>query len=363
MIMHIVGNRPQFIKLAPLSKEIKNRGYKEMIIHTGQHYDENMSDIFFSELGISKPDLNLQIGSGTHAEMTSKCLIRLEEVFLKYKPSAVILYGDTDSTLSAALAAAKLNIPICHVEAGPRTYKRDNPEEQNRVIVDHLSTLLFAPDKYSYNNLLKENISSGVYQSGDIMLDTFLKSHDTGTLENMNLQPKDYVLMTWHRQENTCSRERMQKVLNLIDNIPYPVICPMHPRTRVKLEEYNLMGQVNSMKNFMIIEPIGYFSMMDLMKNCRFLVTDSGGASKESFFAKVRCLFFVDLEVWTDLLNAGWILKVDLNDENNINDLIKKADSEDKKIYLELQNVYGTGHTAELIVDALEKNGYVEEKL
>lgn len=362
MIMHVVGNRPQFIKLAPLSREIESRGYRQIIIHTGQHYDENMSSVFFKELGIQEPELNLHIGSGTHAEMTAKCLVALESVFLKYKPSAVILYGDTDSTLAAALTASKLNIPICHVEAGPRTRKKENPEEQNRIVVDHLSTLLFAPDKYSYDNLLMENIKSGVFQSGDIMLDTFSNSNPSDILDKMNLQKKQYVLMTWHRQENTSTKDQMEKVLRMISNIPYKVICPMHPRTRAKLKEFDLLKQIDDLKNLIIIDPVSYFSMIDLMKNCRFLVTDSGGASKESFFAKVRCLLFVDLEVWTDLLNAGWIIKVDLNSEKNIQESIKNADDNKIEISSELKDIYGNGHTAAMITDVLVDNGLLEEK-
>ena len=204
-IMHVVGNRPQFIKLAPVSRAVRQRGYEEVIIHTGQHYDENMSEIFFEELGIPYPKVNLNVGSGTHAQITSKVISRLEKVVIDEKPNAVLIYGDTNSTLAAAIVVSKLNIPLFHVEAGSRTYSKTNPEEKNRIVSDHLSDYLFAPDRISADNLKKEGIDlKRIIFSGDVMYDQFLYviSHSVDNFSEK--YPKDFILMTWHRQENTC---------------------------------------------------------------------------------------------------------------------------------------------------------------
>lgn len=360
LIMHVVGNRPQFIKLAPLSKEIRKRGYQDIIVHTGQHYDANMSDIFFEELGIHKPEVNLQIGSGTHAEMTAKCMVGLEKVFMEYSPTAVVVYGDTDSTLAAGITAAKMEIPICHVEAGPRTFKKNNPEEQNRIMVDHLSSLLFAPDCKSYDNLKRECVTGEVFQTGDIMQDSFMNSQSTDVLKTMGLKPRAYVLMTWHRQENTSSKERMESILDMVEQVPHDVICPLHPRTRGKLKEFGLLEKMEQLTNFKVIEPVGYFTMVGLMSHCKYLVTDSGGASKESCFAGVRCMFIVDLDVWTDLVDAGWILKVNVEDGNQVEEAISEMEKECSTEQLEnLRKVYGTGQTSQMIVDILEEHQLV----
>lgn len=354
-IMHIVGNRPQFIKLAPLSRELHKRGYEDIIVHTGQHYDANMSDIFFEELGIDKPIENLKVGSGSHAEITAKAMIGVEQVCKKYQPTMVILYGDTDSTLAAALACRKLNIPIAHVEAGTRSYIKNNPEEVNRVIVDHISEFCFCPDKVSVQNLQKEGITENVYYSGDIMYDSFLdtqKKQHENLLEKYGLEKNNYVLMTWHRQENTDDRERVKKILSLLEKIEMQVLYPMHPRTKKILHEFKLWERICSITNLQIIDPLGYKEMVHLQSNCKVILTDSGGLSKESSFAGARCLFMVDLTIWPDLERIGWITHIDFEDVGSIEgalNIIREKKTEKQDI-----DFYGDGHAAVKIVDCLE---------
>lgn len=278
LIMHIVGNRPQFIKLAPLSKELHARGYKDIILHTGQHYDKNMSDVFFEELGIDKPIENLGVGSGSHAEITAGVMIGVERACIKYKPSVVIIYGDTDTTLAAALASKKLNIPLAHVEAGPRTYHKDNPEEINRVVVDHISDMCFCPDNGSVENLRKEGIVQNVWFCGDIMYDAFLQTETKqkdDLLLKYHLKKNDYILMTWHRQENTESKERVEKILSFLEKVESKILYPIHPRTKKVLHQFGLWDRANYITNLEIIDPVGYVEMVYLQSNCKVILTDS----------------------------------------------------------------------------------------
>ena len=233
VIMHIVGNRPQFIKLAPISRELRRRGYNEFIIHTGQHFDENMSDVFFKELDIPMPDENLHISGGSHSEMTARIMLALESVVIRYHPQIVFVYGDTNSTLAAALVVRKLNIPIVHIEAGLRTGVYENPEEANRIFVDHSSTLLCTPDRRSLENLKKEGLGERSYFTGDVMYDAYCYYRDKVDTESImnkyGIKKKEYILMTWHRQENTSDAGRMIQILELIETIKRPIVCPMHP--------------------------------------------------------------------------------------------------------------------------------------
>lgn len=356
-ILHIVGNRPQFIKLAPLSRELQRRGYEDVILHTGQHYDENMSDIFFEELEIKKPEVNLQIGSGSHAEMTAKAMIGIEKTLLEQQPDFVILYGDTDTTLAAAIAVSKLNIPFAHVEAGSRVGIKANPEEMNRTVTDHLSTLLFCSDKKAVKNLEKEGITNLVYYSGDIMYDTFLfaaNKKKCDVREKYHLEEKNYVLMTWHRQENTSSKDKIEKIIDFIKKIPMDILYPIHPRTRNLLKKYDLYKEFICIPNLKVIEPIGYFDMVDLAIHSSCIVTDSGGLSKESYFAGVPCYFMFDGRVWPDLEDMGWIQHINFDDEVQLEQMIKKV-SDKKFILNNNEEFYGNGHTAEFIVDKIEQ--------
>jgi len=361
LIMHIVGNRPQFIKLAPVSKELYQRGYEDIVIHTGQHYDENMSDIFFRELEIKKPIENLEVGSGSHAEITAKAMLRIEKVCMKYKPSLVILYGDTDSTLAAALACRKLNIPIVHVEAGTRSYKKSNPEETNRVIVDHVSDICFCPDHPSVENLRKEGIIKNVFFTGDVMYDVFLQTKEKGIksnlLEEYDLEKEKYILMTWHRQENTDKKERVEKIVSFLEKIKCKMLYPVHPRTKKVLVDYGLWERISEIRNLTIIEPVGYDEMVYLQSNCKLILTDSGGLSKESVFAGVKCLFMTDLNIWSDLEKAGWIIHINFDNEDSIKNtlnIMQESKAEKQEV-----DFYGDGHAAKKIVDVLEQIGFL----
>ncbi len=355
LILHIVGNRPQFIKLAPLYHELEKRDYFQLILHSGQHYDENLSDIFFEELKIQKPYVNLQVGSGSHAIMTAKAMIGIEKELLERQPSLVILYGDTDTTVAGALAAAKLNIPIAHVEGGIRTGNKNNPEECNRIVTDHLAKIIFCSDNKSVENAKAEGIGEQAYCTGDIMYDTFLsisKSIDDIDEENI-------ILMTWHRQENTNSKERMQSILFFIEKLKDNILCPMHPRTVKCLKEFELWDKANSIKNFKIIKPVGYFEMVSLMKRAKLIITDSGGLSKESSFAGSKCLFFTDLDVWHDLQRIEWIVKFNPENQDNVKEALKIAEKAEQIVEEERPKFYGDGRAARKIVDLLEKKNFI----
>lgn len=363
MIMHVVGNRPQLIKLAPLSRELRKRGYSDIIIHTGQHYDENMSDIFFDELEIEKPYKNLMIGSGTHAYITGEAMIELEKIMVELKPEVVMVYGDTNSTLAAALAAVKLNIPVVHVEAGPRTYIKSNPEEINRTIVDHVSNILCCPDMVSVGNLKKENIIDGVYFTGDIMYDTFLyckgkESEDI--LQNYGVKKENYVLMTWHRQENTSTKERMNCILDFVEKINCEVLCPLHPRTRKMLEQFKLWERAAGIENLKLVEPVGYMEMVSLMNNCRFILCDSGGVSKETYFAGRKCFFMLDFNPWDKLVESGNIVPINFADKKDFALKLKMANETQLTSQKNVDMLFGTGKTAAYIVDIMEKEKIIE---
>lgn len=350
-IVHIVGNRPQFIKLAPLYHELNKRNYEQYIFHSGQHYDENLSDVFFRELNIPLPYINLQIGSGSHAEMTARAMLGFEKELISLSPKLIILYGDTDTTLAGALVAAKLNICIAHVEGGIRTNSKKNPEECNRIVTDHLSSLIFCSDENSVNNMKKEGLEDISYCTGDIMFDTFLSANaHKGKKEN------EIILMTWHRQENTLSKERMQSIISLLAKIEDEIICPMHPRTTKCLKEFELWDEVNRIKNLKIIEPVGYYEMITLMQKAKMILTDSGGVSKESSFAGAKCLFFTDLDIWNDLEKDGWITKINPEKKEDINmalDIIAHA----QRVPVNKRPLYyGDGHAAKKMADLIEKS-------
>lgn len=359
VIMHIVGNRPQFIKLAPVSRELRKRGYKETVIHTGQHFDENMSDVFFKELDIPMPDENLHVSGGSHSEMTAKIMLALEAVVVRYQPRVVFVYGDTNSTLAAALVVRKLNIPLVHIEAGIRTGIRENPEEANRIFVDHASTLLCTPDRKSLENLEKEGLGERSHFTGDVMYDAYCyykNKADAGCImAKYGIKSKEYVLMTWHRQENTSDMERMRQILDFIEAVKRPVICPLHPRTHEKLMEYHLMDRAMDIGGFHIIEPVGYLEMTALSSNSRMIITDSGGLSKESYFAGVKCLYMLDIDVWTDLENIGWIKKMSWNNQDNVRMVSELIDSCPQAEKDNSELFYGDGRAAEKIVDLVEK--------
>lgn len=356
MITHIVGNRPQFIKLAPLYHAFERAGYAQNIIHSGQHYDENMSAVFFEELGIPAPYVNLQAGGGSHAQMTAKAMVGIEQELLEKKPDLVVLYGDTNTTMAGALVTSKLCIPTAHVEAGPRLHSKENPEECNRIVTDHLSDILFCPDALSMKNLQAEGLVGKACMTGDIMYDTYL---EISAQADQAAQAQEIILMTWHRQENTSSKERMESILQLVERLGEKIICPLHPRTRKCLMEYGLWERAQEIENFEIIEPVGYVEMVALMQRARLILTDSGGVSKESSFAGAKCLFMMDAEVWEDLVQIDWIRKVDPQKEESLQGALAFAKEAKHIPQAQRPGFYGDGHAADKMIQALQERQFL----
>lgn len=361
-IVTIVGARPQFIKAAAVSRVLRSSpGTTEILVHTGQHYDSNMSEVFFDELEIPQPDYHLGIGSGTHGSQTGKMLEAIEAVLIQEQPNWVLVYGDTNSTLAGALAAAKLHIPVAHVEAGLRSFNRQMPEEINRVLTDHSSDILFAPTETAVKNLLHEGIAEQrIHLVGDVMYDAALyygAKADTHSqiLSNLGLSPKGYILATIHRAENTDDSLRLQAIFQGLIQVAQeiPVVLPLHPRTRKALERENLFLEVS--KSLVIIEPVGYLDMVMLEKNACLIATDSGGVQKEAFFYRVPCVTLREETEWVELVEMGWNCLVPSREPNMI---FKHIQALIKNFPLREQSnikLYGEGDTATLICDILAK--------
>lgn len=306
-IVTIVGARPQFIKAAALSRELR-RQHQEVLVHTGQHYDYEMSGIFFDGLGIPLPDVNLGVGSGSHGAQTGAMLAKIEEVLVAEQPGWVVVYGDTNSTLAGALAASKLHIPVAHVEAGLRSFNRRMPEEINRIVADHLSDLLFCPSDTAEKNLAVEGITANVHLVGDIMLDVLnwarerLAAQPSQILTNLALEEGRYVLVTVHRSENTDDPKRLAEVLTALGDLDEPVVFPVHPRARKAMaeEDYQPSPHVR------LINPVGYLDMVNLTRSARLVLTDSGGLQKEAYWLGVPCVTLRDETEWVETVQAGW---------------------------------------------------------
>ncbi len=310
-ILTIVGARPQFIKAAPVSKALRAAGHTEWLVHTGQHYDHNMSQIFFDELQIPQPDCNLAIGSGTHGQQTGQMLIRLEEVMQAEQPDWVLVYGDTNSTLAGALAAVKLQIPVAHVEAGLRSFNRTMPEEHNRILTDHCADLLFCPTQTAVDLLAKEGITKHVHLVGDTMYDAVLAfsalaNQQSTILDQLALTAQGYLLATVHRPYNTDEPAQLKRILDALRAVDEPVIFPVHPRTRKKIAELGLDQSAGAMANIHLIEPVGYLDMLMLLQNTRLLLTDSGGMQKEAYFFAVPCITLRPETEWVETVTSGW---------------------------------------------------------
>ncbi len=311
-ILTIVGARPQFVKAAAVSQAIRQiGGIEEILVHTGQHYDRNMSAAFFDQLALPEPHRNLGIGSGTHGAQTGRMLEAIESVIQEVRPDRVLVYGDTNSTLAGALAAAKLHVPIAHVEAGLRSFNRRMPEEINRMVADQLSDLLYAPTEVAVANLGREGISGpGVRLVGDVMLDVVLhhrrSSDEAAVRSTFGLGPDRYVLATIHRQENTDDPSRLRAIfLGLADAArDIPVIVPLHPRTRAAIAEQGV--EIERSPGLRLVEPVDYLTMLALEGGAALIVTDSGGVQKEAFFNAVPCLTLRDETEWTELVDCGW---------------------------------------------------------
>lgn len=307
----IIGARPQFIKSAPVTKVLRAGGHAEYLVHTGQHYDHAMSQIFFDELGIPQPDVNLGIGSGSHGQQTGEMLIRLEDVILEQEPDWVLLYGDTNSTLAGALAAVKLHVPVAHVEAGLRSFNREMPEEHNRVLTDHCSDLLFCPTQTAVDNLAGEGITQGVHLVGDTMYDAVLQFTEIARqrstiLQDLDLEPKKYLLATVHRPYNTDTPGNLRNILTALADTGETVIFPVHPRTKIRLGELGLDNLTHQVNNLKIIDPVGYLDILMLEQHARVILTDSGGMQKEAYFFGVPCMTLRPETEWIETVESGW---------------------------------------------------------
>lgn len=307
-ILTIVGARPQFIKAWPIGRALADAGIDEHLVHTGQHYDDRMSQVFFDEMRIRRPDRNLEIGSGSHGAQTGRMLIALEQVMQEERPDWVLVYGDTNTTLAGAIGACKLEIPIAHVEAGLRSFNRSMPEEHNRVLTDHCSTLLFCPTQTAVDNLSREGVSRGVELVGDVMYDAVLHfgalARERSTiLEASRVERGDYYLATIHRAYNTDDPERLLTLLRALDQLDAAVILPVHPRTKARLAEY---APNASFARLRMIDPVGYLDMLQLEQQARGIVTDSGGVQKEAYFFAVPCFTLRPETEWVETVESGW---------------------------------------------------------
>lgn len=324
-IVSVVGARPQFVKCAAVSRELRKE-HTEILVHTGQHYDPEMSNVFFEDLRIPKPDYHLGVGSGSHGKQTGEILVKVEEVLVKEKPDLVLVYGDTNSTLAGALAAAKLHIPVAHVEAGLRSFDRTMPEELNRVVTDHLSDLLFCPTETAVDNLRNEGITRGVYLVGDVMADVLAYSQgiaekSSHIIETLNLESHKYYVATVHRPSNTDNRNAMTTIIRTLGQADVPVVFPIHPRTRKFLDEYRLFSRLPG--NIRIIEPLGYLDMIRLMGSAKKILTDSGGIQKEAYMLGVPCVTLRENTEWVETLHDGWNILTGSDEEKILAAIMK----------------------------------------
>jgi len=347
----VVGARPNFVKIAPLMEEFKKyRQIKPILVHTGQHYDYEMSQIFFRDFNIPKPKYNLGVGSGSHAWQTAKVIEKLESVILKEKPNLVIVVGDVNSTLAGALTAVKLDIPIAHIEAGLRSFDTAMPEEINRVLADHISDFLFCSTKTAVDNLKKEGVERGVYNVGDIMYDTFLKGikiakRKSSTLKRLGLEPKSYLLLTLHRPANVDNPEKLRNILKAIQESSEKVVFPVHPRTKKQFKKL----KIRKFENLKIINPVGYIDMLVLEKNAKKILTDSGGIQKEAYWLKVPCITLRRETEWIETVKGGWNILTGAS-ENKILKAIKNFNPQKAQ-----KNYFGKGDTAKRIMIIISK--------
>lgn len=351
-ILTVAGTRPQLVKIGAVSRKLREK-FTEVLVNTGQHYDYNMAGVFFDELNIPKPDYDLGVGSGSHGKQTGEMMIKLEEVFDKENPDVVLVYGDTNSTLAGALVASKRLIPLIHIEAGLRSYNKSMPEEQNRILTDNLSDLLFIPSNIAMQNLHREGITEGIYNVGDVMMDAVLYNaklaEERYNLSDYGLTPKQYVLGTIHRAENTNDVNKLTAILKSFAKLDKIVYLPLHPRTKKLINEYGINDIVDASSNIKIVEPISYLEMLLLEKNAYAIVTDSGGVQKEAYFSKVPCITLRDQTEWTETIDLGW------------NKLLNPI-NEDLSIALDnintgedIYDAYGDGSASDKIVRIIEE--------
>jgi len=346
-ILSVVGNRPQFIKSAPLSLALRNAGVEEVVLHTGQHYDDELSAVFFEDLGLDPPKYRLEAGSGTHAEQTARMLPGIERATLDERPAWVLVYGDTNSTLSGALAAGKLLVPVAHVEAGLRSFDRTMPEELNRMIVDRIAVLLFCPTDAAVANLAAEGIEDGVHQVGDVMYDASLRltsiaRERSQALERAGVEPGGYLVLTLHREANT-RPDALARIAGALNRLEEPVLFPAHPRTTKALAA----GSITLDANVHVLAPAGYLDFAALASQARVVLTDSGGVQKEAYWHGVPCVTLRPSTEWVETVETGWNRLVD-NDPDLIVEAVREARAPAERPVL-----YGDGRAAEMIADLL----------
>jgi UDP-GlcNAc3NAcA epimerase len=361
-IVTVIGARPQFIKASVVSRAIeahnkidKSQKIKEYILHTGQHYDKNMNEVFLKELKIKEPDWQLHCGGlASHTRMLAEMLTGIEKALLECHPDYMLVYGDTNSTLAGALAAAQLHIPVLHVESGLRSFNKQMPEEINRILTDHIATLLFCPTYKAVENLAKESITQGIFYTGDVMYDAALTygqvaEKKSAVLNRFGLQPKRFRLCTVHRAENTNNPERLTQIILALAEIARPdcpVIFPVHPRTKIYIDNYNLNVTVASNEALRLIDPVDYPDMIMLEKNAATILTDSGGIQKEAYFHRTPCITLREETEWTETVDAGWNQIAGYTIEK----IIECIENEPEKSEIK---EYGKGNAAEKIVNAI----------
>lgn len=353
-VLTVVGARPQFIKAAVVSHKLR-RKHTEILVHTGQHFDYNMSEQFFEELNIPKPNYNLGISGGTHAQMTGRMMISLEEIFCEEEPDWILVYGDTNSTLAASIAAAKLHIPICHVEAGTRTHSMTNPEEINRICTDHVSTLLLASTRSGVEEMKREGLETKAHLVGDPMLDAFMIYSNAKKICDIRLKtlggldievPNEYYYLTCHREENTKKDKYLLEILDGMEQLEVPVVYPVHPRNNERVER---LKEERKYKNILFVEPVGYLESTSLVKNAKKIVTDSGGLQREAFFSEKKCVTILDFVVWPETMVDGRnVLSSPVADE-----IINKL--AEPQIINTAYKPFGDGNSSEKIVKLLEE--------
>ncbi len=348
-IITVIGARPQFIKAAAVSNKLREK-HEEILVHTGQHYDENMSKIFFDELNIPYPNYNLSVGSGGHGKQTGEMMTKLEEICVKENPDMILVYGDTNCTLAGALVASKMLIPVVHVEAGLRSFNKAMPEEQNRILTDHISSKLFAPTETAIRNLKNEGIVENVYNVGDVMFDAVLhfgeiaKKNST-IIERLNLRDKEFILTTIHRAENTNNISRLKNIIEALNASEKTIVLPLHPRTKKYMSDYNLeFGD-----NIIVIDPIGYLDMLALESNCVKIVTDSGGVQKEAFFMKKPCITMRDETEWVETVENDWNRIVGTDKEKILDAIVNFIPSQPQ------MDIFGDGKSSEKICSIIKK--------
>ncbi len=351
-VLSVVGARPQFIKAFPVSLALKESNHEEFSVHTGQHYDYSMSQIFFDEMCIQSPSINLAIGSGNHGAQTGKMLIELEKIMMEQKPDWVLVYGDTNSTLAGALAACKLQIPVAHVEAGLRSFNRSMPEEHNRLLTDHCSDLLFCPTANAVEHLRREGVVENVYLIGDTMYDAVLRfgpmaERHSVILDRLQVSPGSYALATVHRPYNTDNPHALRDILTAFGEVEHPIIFPIHPRTYKKINDY-CIDTTQVCPNVSFLEPLGYFDMLVLEKNACMIFTDSGGVQKEAFFFGTPCITLRPETEWVETVDLGWNHLVGAN-----KDLIVSV-SRTITTPTHHPQVYGNEESAHLCVQLIE---------